>query len=145
MRPVSTPQFVELGYPAMYEEHRKLQVLVDRLSSALRHGRASTEVAQILDSLADSTESHFRWEEQLMTAHAFPRYEPHRLEHVKLHEQIRATRANLESGGVPEWNVLDLFLRSWLTHHIVKFDGDLAEFLRSQPLPAGDRGSPCIG
>lgn len=72
-----------------------------------------------------------------MQTSGFHQFELHKLDHDILLEHIQDARLEIESGNILASDLLDFYIRSWVTHHMTTFDVDLAGFLKSLPVTAG--------
>jgi hemerythrin len=104
------------------DQHMKLVNMVNQLHEAMKVGKGREMLGQILQSLADYTNTHFRDEEQLMKLHNYPEYEEHKKEHNVLLNQVRET-AELHRQGknILSQDIMN-FLKNWLTGHILDRD-----------------------
>ena len=133
MRPIQLTSDLELGYPAIDDQHRALLSLADEVNQAVEAGLPEPDVALRIAALIAATDTHFRSEEGLMLTSGFDHYEAHKSDHDHLLEQIQAARQNIESGVIPPSELLDFFICAWATHHIAKFDLEFVEHLKSLP------------
>ena len=104
------------------QQHRKLVDLINELFTALKSGKGSEVTGQILDSLVDYTQYHFREEEKLMALHSYPDLDRHRELHAELIDKVSDFKRKLADGKVSISSDLFNFLKSWLIFHIKKQD-----------------------
>jgi len=138
MLPTQLTSELELGCPAIDQEHRKLLSLANQVHEAIEAACPGNEISLRVGLLADATASHFQTEERLMRVSVFNQFELHKLDHDILLEHIQAAQQELESGSMEASDLLDFYIKSWVTHHMATFDVDLARFLKSLPLAAGE-------
>ncbi len=110
---------LSVGVKSVDEDHRKLVTLVNELFSACFVGVGDEAVSAILTEVIDYTQYHFTHEEDFLREHASPALEAHAEEHRRLTEQVLAI-AQQGVSALSE-DVL-LFLRDWLTQHILGTD-----------------------
>ena len=110
---------LSVGVKSVDEDHRKLVTLVNELFSACFVGVGDEAVSAILTEVIDYTQYHFTHEEDFLREHASPALDTQIKEHRQLTQQVSA----IAQQGVSAFSedVL-LFLRDWLTHHIMETD-----------------------
>ncbi|MEZ5583158.1 MAG: bacteriohemerythrin [Candidatus Competibacteraceae bacterium] len=113
---------LSVGIQEIDEQHKALLNILNELNDGI-HGVRRKEVRlEILDKLIEYTKTHFAVEESLMRIFAYPRYEEHKQEHDKLIAEIHGFRVKfLEDASAPTYELL-IFLKRWLTNHIMKVD-----------------------
>lgn len=120
---------LDLGVKDMNGEHQKLIDLMNHLYD-LNHANASkAEVGGAVKALADWTITHFEHEEAFMESIDYPELKTHRLIHENLLAQLKEHMEAYEAGSN---NQLDekffLFLKVWLTGHIMGIDMKYGKF-----------------
>ena len=113
-------------------QHREMVDCASRLHAAISEGQAQDQIRPMLSALIALTEMHFTSEEAMMFAHAFDGHAAHRSEHQKLLKQIFSVDKDLSSGGIEPCQALALFVEVWIDQHILSFDRQFAEFLKSR-------------
>lgn len=111
----------ETGIDEVDAQHRRLVEIINSLAEGI--GRASmTDLHGVLSQLKDYAQYHFRTEEGIMEAQAYPGLEDHRAEHRAFVDQILLFDLDviLASEGLA-WEMFH-FLRGWLTNHILVVD-----------------------
>jgi len=129
---------LRFGSPDLDREHQELFDLVDRLNAAIQVGLPSNEIALGLATLAEAAQAHFQSEEILLLASGSAQYQPHKLDHDRMLVEIRRVRERVASGHTLPSELLAFFVQSWLTHHISKFDLEMAAFQKPQPPSEAD-------
>lgn len=129
--PIQWTPSLAVGVAEIDGQHQELFRRAERLIVALRAGDRS-EVAPLVDYLAEYVETHFSAEERLMAAHAYPDAEPHRIAHEKFKADLaEAVRAFADRGPTPLVALsLHNWLSDWLRRHIGGADLDLGRFLK---------------
>lgn len=118
----------ETGIDEVDAQHRRLVEIINSLAEGI--GRASmTDLHGVLSQLKDYAQYHFRTEEGIMEAQAYPGLEDHRAEHRAFVDQILLFDLDviLASEGLA-WDMFH-FLRGWLTNHILVVDRQFAASL----------------
>lgn len=111
----------ETGIDEVDAQHRRLVEIINSLAEGI--ARASmTDLHGVLSQLKDYAQYHFRTEEGIMEAQAYPGLEDHRAEHRAFVDQILLFDLDviLASEGLA-WEMFH-FLRGWLTNHILVVD-----------------------
>jgi len=113
---------LETGIAAIDAQHKRLVDIINRLNEALEANRRDEVMGEIFDELVTYTETHFTYEESLLTKHDYEDLENHKKEHRAFTDQIKMDRDNFKAGVWEfERGFLD-FLRNWLVTHIQATD-----------------------
>ncbi|MEO5353395.1 MAG: bacteriohemerythrin [Magnetococcus sp. XQGC-1] len=110
---------LSVGVALVDEDHKELVGMVNELFSACFVGVGDDAVADILAKVIDYTQYHFTREEAFLREHASPDLPAHAEEHRQLTEQVLAI--SRQGASALSEDVL-VFLRDWLTHHILETD-----------------------
>jgi hemerythrin len=117
-----------VDFPQIDSEHQNLFDLINEFHDKCASGDPHPDSANVLNKLVAYAEEHFKHEEVLMEANAYPRLEHHREQHAvlftaifKLHERFAANPSALDAGTRN-------FLQHWLLDHILKDDMDFRDF-----------------
>jgi hemerythrin-like metal-binding protein len=124
----------ETGNALVDQQHQTLFAAINEFDDAVRTGRAAELVDKEMNFLASYAQEHFATEERLMMKANFPRLSLHALEHAGLTHRVSfiiEMRKN-DPTQVPVDGVAR-FLADWLVSHILGWDMELFEFLRSNP------------
>lgn len=121
-----------VGVEAIDHQHRELFGLLNSLGGAMRSGAQPGEVMALFGRLLEAAESHFNAEERALAQNGCPEVDRHRLAHNRfLTEAVTFQReVDHAEGAVPL--PLMLFLRDWLTEHILEVDKPCAGWLVQQ-------------
>ena len=92
-------------------------------------GRAAQSIGQILSNLHAYTQFHFTFEEGLMEANAYPEMAAHQAVHVALAERVGDFEHQLKARNMIPSTQMIIFMRHWLTDHIIAVDRDLGAYL----------------
>ena len=123
---------LSVGVREIDDQHRVLVDILNRLGDVLLGEVADWDAGRILGELVQYTERHFLWEENLMRQVDYADVEAHLAEHRKLIERLREKTDRFERGDLPNAEELVVFVREWLTMHILKTDRQLAGVLNEQ-------------
>ena len=132
---------LELGVPAMDEEHRDLVDLINQLACAagvLPCWPAAVETTTpkvqrqralgVLQQIEYATHDHFLSEEALMQSTAYPDFESHRTEHRMLLAELRNCIQSIHCETEPLDRETLMELKLWLLGHILGSDKEFAQF-----------------
>lgn len=100
------------------DQHKKLVDMVNQLFDAMKSGKGSQVMGDILKQLIAYTQTHFAAEERLMTQYAYPDYEAHKKEHNALVMQVLDLQKQFQEGKPVLTQNIMTFLRDWLSKHI---------------------------
>jgi len=120
-----------VGNEVLDNQHRELIGLVNKLDS-------DADLAEVLDGLRGYCETHFRTEEDLLTAAGYPGLAEHR----KMHDAFRTWLGGLiaahKSGGDAAVARRDIhhYLGVWLGNHLLVQDQAYAPWLPAGGPPA---------
>ncbi|MGE4504933.1 MAG: bacteriohemerythrin [Desulfovibrionaceae bacterium] len=119
-----------LGVQEIDRQHRRLVDLVNALYSGMRSGKAGDVMGELLSQLVEYTVYHFDHEEKLFAKHGYPEAKAHHEVHEKLKAQVGDFVGKYQSGKAEVSMDLMIFLRDWLTDHIMRTDRRYAPFLK---------------
>ena len=86
-------------------------------------------VGEILSNLVHYTHTHFVVEEEFMRVYGYPNLDHHKGEHDGFIEKITNLNNDFQEHSLNLSNSLLVFLKDWLTNHILNTDRELASFL----------------
>jgi len=119
----------EVGYAKVDEQHKELVSIINQLADAMEKGKGKDELGKVLHFLANYTVSHFKTEEDLMTAGNYPGYPAHKKIHTDLLTQVGDLVKKFDAGKSVLTVSVMTFLQDWLINHIQGEDVKLAGFL----------------
>ncbi|MBF0144025.1 MAG: hemerythrin family protein [Magnetococcales bacterium] len=118
-----------VGIRTIDVDHKNLVGMINRLADASVRTLA---IRELLPPLIRYTVDHFRTEESMMAATAYPHLERHRGEHQGLVQHVSKVGEVIREWSDPELpDDLENFLRDWLMNHIMKSDKRLGRHLRA--------------
>jgi len=126
---ISWSPALSTGVTEIDEQHRKLIDLVNQLNDAMHAGHGRDALAPVLNELVRYTVYHFGTEEKLMAKHHYSDVEQHKKEHAKLIKDVSDFKTKFESGNAMISTPLMVFLRDWLSTHIMQTDKKLGKSL----------------
>jgi hemerythrin-like metal-binding protein len=124
---------LSVGIESIDEQHKKLVNMINALNDAMLTNSSHELLGKIFAGLAAYTQKHFAYEENMFAEYGYTDSEEHKRQHneliaqvVELKEQFIENPQGTMSGD------LMLFLKRWLTNHIMRTDKEYAEFLISK-------------
>ncbi len=121
-----------VGVKEIDDQHKKLIQLINTLNDAVLTGEDRAVLGDTLRGLIRYTETHFVFEEQLMEKHDYMLKIEHRREHSELVKIAVDFRTRYEQGEFPLTDEVMVFLRDWLSRHIMNSDKILGRYLNSK-------------
>ena len=122
---------LKLGITEIDSQHETLVSLVNLLHENMLQGSGKAILDDILSQLLKHTETHFAYEEKLMTRYDYPDYEKHKEAHDRLIQQLIKLITLYKKGDLLLSFAIVLELKSWAVVHIEKSDIPLGSFLHN--------------
>lgn len=124
---------LSVGIQEIDEQHKVLINLINRLFDETVVNQAAIGVTeQVLQELVEYTMVHFAVEESLFRIFDYPEIEAHMRRHVDLKEQVLELQRKIKKGETVVNSDLLMFLKKWLTNHILQEDKLYAPYLIKQ-------------
>ncbi len=114
------------------EQHKKLISLINKLYDAMKERKGREILGEILNELIEYTKFHFKSEEDLMLKYNYPAYNEHLEEHSKLTKEVLLFKEKYEKRDIFISSEVLLFLKDWLTHHILETDKKYGVFFKEK-------------
>lgn len=114
-----------VGEPTIDSQHRQIVDMINALNQALDSGPEPDQVQSVIRSLIRYTETHFAYEEDLLTRVQHAALDGHRRIHEHLRKQARALESRTQEGDPDAPLALLHLLESWLLRHIKTEDQPL--------------------
>lgn len=123
---------LSVGIQEIDEQHKVLINLINRLfDQTIVHQAPASVTEEILQELVEYTLVHFAVEESLFRIFDYPGIETHMAIHAGLKTQVLELQKKVKAGQEVNTDLL-MFLKKWLTNHILQEDQRYAPFLISQ-------------
>jgi len=114
------------------KQHLVLVDIINDLHRAMLTGQANDKLGDIFKGLLDYTNTHFRFEEDLMRKHDYPGLEMQERQHIKFVNKMTDVYEDFKSGtAMVSMQTLD-FLKDWLTSHIKRVDMEFKHFFNDR-------------
>lgn len=111
-----------VGISRFDEDHKILFDLIDQVQMGSANLSTPDQVRSIFDVLQDYVTNHFRREEELMAAQAYPGIIEHQAHHEALKKGLAALRSRYDEDDTTVLPDLGPFLNNWLQIHILEQD-----------------------
>lgn len=122
----------EVGVKDIDAQHRRLFDMANQLADAVRVGKGHEIIGEVLTDLVRYTQTHFSFEEQLMSQHGYPAAAEHRQKHQDLVQQVGEFKRRFQAGDVHVVDEALQFFTEWLSSHIMNIDKAFARDLKSK-------------
>lgn len=132
------------GIREVDEQHTHLVALFNHLDESFRKGSANREMGEILARLFRYAKTHFHAEESLMERANYDGLPAHRHEHEQFVQHLRKFIIRYKRNEERISNEVLVFLRHWITHHILENDLAFAEPVKAA-LAASEEAQPSAG
>ena len=116
------------------DQHKKLVDLLNQLHDAMKVGQGASAMGVIFQQLINYTATHFKEEEQVLQANAYPELAKHKAIHADLVKQVLDLQKKFqagEAGGLLTMKVMS-FLKDWLVTHIQGEDKKYGVYLNTK-------------
>lgn len=125
-------QSMSVGVDRFDEEHKQLVGFLNDLNQALTVRSTQKTMEDILNRLVKYTVIHFNHEEEYMKLYDYPDYATHKKEHLNLTTQVQDFSLRLSQGKSSFSLELMIFLKDWLTNHILGTDMKYRSFFAAK-------------
>jgi hemerythrin len=124
---------LSVGIDSIDEQHKKLVNMINALNDAMLTNSSNELLGKIFTGLAAYTQKHFTYEENMFAEYGYTDSEEHKRQHNELIAQVVELKQKfIENPQGTMSTDLMLFLKRWITNHIMRTDKDYAEFLISK-------------
>lgn len=128
------PQY-SVGIDAIDRQHQNLVGLIRQLQEAMEEGRGRAFQSTLIEQLVAYTQKHFRFEENLMTMRRYEALAEHIEQHRMLTRQVQELQQKIQASETVSNASIMLFLRNWLTDHIMQHDQKYANAFKIKVKP----------
>jgi len=123
---------LRLDIPEIDSQHETMIRLINQLHETMLQGADKAVLDGILLQLLETTQTHFSFEEQLMSQYNYPEYEVHKSEHNRLIQHLKDLAEEYHKGELLLSFAIELDLKGWAMVHIEEFDKPLGVFLNKR-------------
>jgi len=121
-------QDLSVGVSEIDDDHKMMFQLFNETHSLSKKEPGSTHLYRLAEELVDYTESHFKREEAVMSASAYPYCDKHFAIHKQLIKQIKQQFSLLKTGQQSSDDFV-VFLKDWFIKHIEGTDQQLLPYI----------------
>ena len=114
------------------KQHYTLVEMINDLNEAMENRIGQETAGEIIESLVNYTETHFKTEEDLLKKNGFSEIDSHKQEHADFVKKVSEFRDDFNSGKIGLSIFIMDFLSSWLKNHIKGTDKKYSDFLNSR-------------
>lgn len=122
IREVNWDRGMSVGVVKIDHQHQRLLAMFNALSTAMTEGRGRDELGELLHGLAGYALTHFATEEQLLGQIKYPALAQHHARHQEFKGRVLEFSERLKGGDVLLTSAVLLYLRGWITGHILEED-----------------------
>ncbi|MGJ5814681.1 bacteriohemerythrin [Paludibaculum fermentans] len=108
--------------PEIDAQHKRLVEIINRLQDAMLQGKGKTVINSVLVDLEEYTKYHFKFEEELLVRHSYPKILTQEAQHRGFEAKLNKFHQEYTSGSLTMSVTVMDFLRDWLTQHIMQED-----------------------
>ena len=124
---------LSVGINSIDEQHKKLVNMINALNDAMLTNSSHELLGKIFIGLATYTQKHFAYEENMFAEYGYEDAEEHKRQHNELIAQVIELKEKFIANPQGTMSAdLMLFLKRWLTNHIMRTDKEYTEFLISK-------------
>jgi hemerythrin len=122
---------ISVGIQEIDEQHKQLVNLLNQLFDAMVSDDSNREAIALktLDELINYTNVHFAVEESLFRIFDYEDYDRHKKAHDRLKDEVNEIALSVKSGATRLDSKLLIFMKNWLTSHIMEEDKRYSKFL----------------
>jgi len=132
------------GIEEFDNHHKHLAELLNIAYDSFICGTASGGLGRLLDALIDYATYHFQAEEHWMEQNKYPNCAAHMDHHGRFTARILEIHADFVAGRKTLSLEILVFLKDWLTHHILVSDADYGRFEKTWLTAAERATSPTV-
>ena len=119
-----------IGIAEVDHEHQVLIGLINAVHAALGADRSAERIEEFLGEIHARISAHFALEEKDMRSRRYPEFDPHKVDHERLLDDIRDIMDDYSLRGVLDDQALSNRLATWFGDHFKTYDARLHSFLQ---------------
>lgn len=122
----------DVGIERFNEEHKKLLEILKDIYTAMENKKDKVALAQILNKLLAYSKQHLAEEEACLKENKYPDFLDHQKQHDVFIEKMTQFCEDFKSDKFSLHFEIAIFLKNWITNHIMVVDKEYTEFLNSK-------------
>lgn len=122
----------DVGVRRFNDQHMQLLKILNDVYIAMNNKQDKYAVAQILNSLLAYSKQHLVEEEACLKNNKYPDFANHQKLHEAFIEKLSQFCADFKSDKFSLHFEIAIFLKNWITNHIMVVDKEYTEFLNSK-------------
>ena len=111
-----------VGIAKLDDQHKKLVSFLNDLYGAMKKGKGSEILDDVLTGMVGYTKTHFSTEESLMKLYKFPGYALHKQKHESMTRTVLKLYEKFKEDKKPNTLEIANYLKAWLENHIMGTD-----------------------
>lgn len=123
----------EIGVAEIDDEHKAIVERFEQLYNLMKKGQGHDYYSDFVNFLGEYVNTHFAHEEALQQKINYPGYDNHKKIHETFKSQVDTMLLQTDHQDVSHVQLLklNLFVKEWLTHHILEEDLKLGTFIKN--------------
>lgn len=125
-------QAFEIGVESVDNEHKTIVENFEKLYQLMRQGTGHAYYKELIDFLEDYVNTHFSNEEAFQKSIKYPGFNEHVRAHSWFKNQVKLIAESVKDRSVENRDLIqiNLFIRDWLTNHILIEDTKIGEYYK---------------
>jgi hemerythrin len=111
------------------QQHKQLFSLINQLHDAMAEGKGKETLDKVFSGMLNYTVTHFKEEEQMLSAHGYPQFAAHKKQHEAFIERFTQLQKDHNSGKLGVSIQTRDLLKTWWETHIKTIDMQYSSFL----------------
>jgi hemerythrin len=125
----------QLGITQFDKHHKHLLALINQIYDDYTTEAPSETIGSVLNELIDYATYHFATEENWMEDQNYPQLDKHSEEHDRFSKTVLEMQKEFSQGKLNLSIDILIFLKNWLTDHILKTDAEYGRYVASKGIP----------
>ncbi len=118
------------GIPEIDNQHKRIIDLINALNQAFVDNVTNEKIGDILDTMSEYADQHFKTEEDYFKKFVFPLMKEHMAQHEHFIDKVQDFKTKFEKGHPITFRLMK-FLKNWWANHILDSDREYVEIVKS--------------
>jgi len=123
-------QKLSVNFEEIDNQHKKLIQLINKLHDAMKKGKGSSILDDVLKEMTDYAKYHFGTEEKFMEQFKFPELKEHKEQHHDFINKVGEFTEEMKDSKIGMSLKVMHFLADWLKTHIINEDHKYVPYLK---------------